>query len=323
MSRIEIGKTGYTLGVVLFLLMGAAAFAIAPGSPLAATSGICFPGAAEWSIAPWLSSLINMLLLLVCALGMGALNREYHFVQTDEALLTVMTLVIAASCPWDVQRLCGGTLLLAANAFAFALLFGGSEHKDNTQRIFAASSTLALGSTFDTAFVPFIVALIASTLVLKILRLRELAALILGLAAPYWAIIGLGIRMPASFSFPMELGFMPLNEMPSDLFVIAIATLSTIAWSLPAGIANALKLLRTNARTRRFNTTIAIFGIVAIAGCIFNFANLTAYLPTLALIASVQFCNALALYPGRTSVAVPTATIFLYTAVFILASSIF
>lgn len=321
MKQTIVGKSGLAVAVAVFLAMAAAAFLIVPGSGLPKPTGICLPPPSEWPLAPWISWSLNAAGLLLCAAGLGALNRRFSFVAGTDTMLSAAFLVLTASCPWDVQKLTAGVLLAAANLAAFSLLFSCSENRNNTQRIFTAASLFSLGSAFHPAFLVFIPACLAAAITVKAMRAREAAAFLLGLIAPYATLLGFGIASPVDFRFEW---FSPVfaAKIPSGTFIAVIGVAFTMLWTVLAGFSNTFRLLKANGETRRFNAVVSITGIAALAGCLLNFSGATAYLPTLFIVSSTQMANAFALYPGKTSGAIPFAMLVAYTALFILSSGI-
>lgn len=322
MSRTVIGKGGLGAAVAVFAAMAITSFLYAPGTGLNESPGICLPDPSAWHIAPWLSWTLNLLLVAICGGGVMALNRRYTFVQSTDTLLPAALLVLVASCPWDVQRLCTGTLLLSANIITLHLLFGCRESANNTYRLFAAAALLSLGSAVQPAFLPFAVIYPVGAVMLRAMRLRELAAYLMGLLSPYVALLGLGLVQPADFRLELYPAMFDTSTPATDVFILGIGTGFTMLWGVLTGCSNTVQLLKANAELRRRNTVISLVGIVAAAGCMFNFPNLTAYIPTLALAVAVQLANAYALTPRRTGPLIPMLMLAAYIVFFLFCSSI-
>ncbi len=301
--------------------MAAAAFLVVPGSGFAEAPGTCLPPPSEWPLPPWLSWLANLGTLLLSAAGLAVLNRRFSFVAGTDTLLPAAFMVLAASCPCDVQRLSAGSVLAVANVAALSLLFGCSESRNNTQKLFTAASLFSLGSAFQTAFLTFIPAYIAAAITVKAMRAREAFAFLLGLAAPYATLFGLGLADPRAFRIGW---FSPVftAQIPAGDFAMTLGVAFTALWTVLAGCSNAFRLLKANGETRRFNSVISIVGIAAIAGCCLDFSGFTSYLPALFMVSATQLANAFALYPGKASGALPFAMLVAYIALFISSSGI-
>ena len=317
-----IGKTGLGMAVAAFAAMALTAFLAAPGSALSESPGICLPSPSAWLLRPWLSRALNLLLLLACALAISVLNRRYTFVQGTDPLMPAALLVLMASCPWDVQRLCTGAIMLAVNIACLHLLFSCRESANNTYRLFTAASLLAAGVAIQPAFLPFAVFCPVGAMILKAMRFREAAAYAMGLISPFVALLGLGIVSPADFRFDLYPGLPDISAPASDLFMIAAGVAFTMLWALIVGARNTMQLLKANAEIRHRNAVVSLMGLVAGAGCIFNFPNLIAYVPTLYLAAATQLANSYSLSPRRSGPLLPLLLMIGYIIYFLFCSSI-
>lgn len=320
MSRNSIGKSGLSFAVVLFLLMALTAYFLSPGYPAGENAGVCLPSPSMWHIKPMLSWGANLLLLLVCAAGASVLNRKYNFVPGTDLMLPAALLILVGSVPADLQRISTGTLLLAVNLLSMGLLLGCRQQANNTQRLFAIGSLISLGSTVQTAFIPFAIVYPIGAAIMKALGVKDTAAYIMGIISPYWALVGLGIVNPLDFRIEWQTGLFTLAPPAKTVFIIAIGVAVTALWGIILGFDNAIRLLKANVDVRRANRIFALLGIVALLGCIFNFPDMPAFLPTLFLGASVQLANAFSLRPTPVSPFVPLVLIVAYTALFILSS---
>lgn len=320
MTKDPVGKAGLGISLAVCAAMCVAAFTTAPGSPTAPHTGLCFPPPEEWGMTPFASWLANMLMLLICTGALWMLNRRHMFVQSTGMLLPAAFAVLTASVPADVQGLSAGTLLAVATLISLGLLFGCRENTDNTQPLFVIASILSLGSALQAAFIPFAAVFLLAGIAIKRVGIREFLAYILGLAAPYWALFGLGIVAPADiapqnpFSFP--------DDITPDLFATAGTAAVTAVWTLLAGFSNSMRLLKANSTVRAFNLVIALIGLTAMLGCIFNFSSLTVFLPTLFIASATQLANAFALRQGNASPVVPLLLLLIYIAFFLLAAQI-
>ena len=318
MSNRLVGKAGMLTAIAVFSAMAAAAYMLAPGNGFAESPGLCLPQADRWPLAPLLSWGINYLVLGICAMMLANIDRKFNLVQGTDLLLPAAFLIMTASCPWDVQRLCSGSVMALANIASLWMLFGCSERRDNTHRLFAIASFLSLGSATQPAFLLMIPVYAAGAVLMKIMGVREAAAFLCGLAAPYLSLLGLGIVSPQDFSFVWNAGQMDFGSLPVDVFAVALCAGFTILWSSAAGFSNLLRLLKSNVETRRHNTVIMLLGLAAAAGCLFNFSNLTVYLPTLCVAAAVQLSQGCSPAGSRVPPAVPLMLMAVYIASFVL-----
>ncbi len=320
MSHNGIGKSGLSFAVVLFLAMATTAWFSSPGYPVEENLGVCLMPPSLWHIAPMLSWSANLLLLLVCVIGAAMLNRKYNFVPGTDMLLPAALLILLGSVPADLQRISTGTLLLAVNILSMGLLLGCRQQANNTQRLFAIGSLISLGSTVQSAFIPFALVYPIGATRMKAMGMKEAVAYIFGLIAPYWALIGLGIVNPLDFRLDWQTGlFMPTTP-PKTVFIVAVGVALTSLWGIILGFDNAIRILKANADVRRANHIFALMAIVALLGCIFNFPDMTAFIPTLFLGAAVQLANAISMCQNGVSPFLPIIFIVTYTTLFIFCS---
>ncbi len=97
------------------------------------------------------------------------------------------------SCPWVAGTPGLSTILLAANTAILSIAFTCFKQRNATRELFAIATILSLGTMVQYAFIFMIPAYIAIAASLKCLRFKETIAFILGLVAPYWVGVGLGI----------------------------------------------------------------------------------------------------------------------------------
>lgn len=297
------GKTILFFAMLAFAGMALSSWLLAPGEGAEINYGICLPSPNLWSgagwLTPFLSWLLNALLLACSAFALLQLNRRYNMVPASDLLLPAAFLVMTGSVPWLGQGLCASTLVVLANIVCLAFLLSGYGHAYNAQNIFALASLLGLGSTFQVAFVPFIPAYFGAAFLLKEMRWREIAAFFLGLTAPYVALLGLGIVSFGSFSFELLSPIALADALTPGFMLLAIAVALTVLLTTFAALDNYLHLLKGNVETRHFNVAVFLVGLAAVAGIVINFANMTAYLATLFMVSTFQTANAYSLTRNR------------------------
>ncbi len=297
MTKLSNGTAGTVVAGMAAVGMVVATLLCSPPMPEPILQGLCLPAPEQWTLPLWLSRLVNLLLLATSTCGFAALNNRYNFVASRSLYLAATFLLLTASVPADVERLNAGMLLGATLILCLWLLFGCRENGNNTHPLFALASLLSLGAAFSLSFIPFAILFFPCAVILKAVRIKETVAYILGLVAPYWALLGLGLVSPYDFT--------PANpfQLPSDISPIVAATAIpaaiTALWTILTGISNSIRLLTSNASLRRFNLVITLIGFVATAGCLFNFTLFTDYLPALFIASATQLANIFALRHGN------------------------
>ena len=154
-----IGKTGLVLAVMAMIAMTAVSYLLRPDSRLSGELGICLPSPNLWEINPVSSWIINTVLTGAVAFGAFFLNRTHNFIRSTQPVLPVMFLLLAGSNPWINYYLSSSTLICAINLISLSILFGEYNSRNATQPMFAIGTFMSVGSMFQYAFLPMIVAL--------------------------------------------------------------------------------------------------------------------------------------------------------------------
>lgn len=253
--------------------------------------GLCFTSPNNWNLDPALSCGLNYLLLTAAGVGMIFLNKRYYYIQRADQLQPALFLLLAAAFPWLDRVLCSSTILVAVNLACTAVLFGCYEKRNTTQQIFLTASLLSLGSTVQYACVFYMPLYIAGGIVAKSFSLKEIPAFLLGVAAPYWCLLGTGLASITDLQLPtmsnIFTGFAPTAEVISMAVACGVAA---VVW-LVLAFNNSLQLLKEHIYVRRFNTVVNILGAGSILLMLCDFTNIMAYISTFMFCLSVQIAQ--------------------------------
>lgn len=291
-----IGKRGLAISIIIMAAMCAASFLFDPGTRISGESGICLPSPNLWDINPIWSWGINTFLLGAIAAGSFFLNRYYNFIRSTEPVLPAMFLVLAAANPWNDSYLSASTIICAVVVLCMAILFGCYRRHNVTQEIFIIATFLSIGSMCQYAFLPYILPLMVGAIIMKAFRIKELIALIMGLLAPYWVGIGLGLLPPDSFQLPQLTDLFRGFVASPDLITLFISIAFIAFIGLVLGFNNSIKLYAGNSRVNALNMTISLTGVMSMICIIVDFTNMMAYLTTLCFTVAVQIANLCALW---------------------------
>ena len=151
------------------------------------------------------------------------------------------------------------------------------------------------------AFIFMIPAYIAIAASLNCLRFMETIAFILGLVAPYWVGVGLGIIPLSDFSRPDISGLFSGIEAKRSMLAGLTACAATALGTLVGGLYNSVKLYAGNSQRRLYNICFNILGVLCAVCMVIDFDNMPAYIGTLYLVAAVQFADIFALHNIRLS----------------------
>lgn len=316
--RETMGKAGFTGAIAAAILMSATAFLAGAPVPLQGGSGLCLPSPDTWNILTPFSWALNLLLMLGIVGSVYILNKNYAFVPGNDMALPGLLAIMSMSCPWVAGPLNSSTILLAANVACLSIVFSCFKQRNATQELFAIATILSLGSMVQYAFIFMIPAYIAIAAMLKCLHFKGAIAFILGLIAPYWVGIGLGIIPLTAFSMPAISGLFPGAEAPQSILAGLTACAVTALGALVAGLYNSVKLYAGNSQRRLYNVSINILGVLCAFCMVIDFGNMPAYIGTLYLAAAVQFANIFALHNVRRGSWWLAGICTLYAAAFVL-----
>ena len=224
------------------------------------------------------------------------LNRHYNFIRSTQPVLPALFVVLAASNPWATSYLSSSTIVCAVNLLAISIMFSCFRLCNATQQLFVVATLISVGSMFQYAFIPYILAYVASAIQMKAFRIKEFLAMGMGLIAPYWVGIGLGLVRLDSFSMPEITNLFNGFAHASDIFTLLLSAVVAIFLGLILGLNNSIKLYAGNSRVNSMNLTISLVGVVSIICIIIDFSNMMAYLTTLYLTVAVQVANLGALW---------------------------
>lgn len=292
----EIGKTAVILAVVAYVAMTAVSFISRPPERVSGEVGLCLPSPNLWEINPVSSWLINTVLIGAVAMWGYMLNRTFNFIRSTKPVLPVVFLILASSNPWITYYLSSSTIICVVNLLCLNFLFGEYNSRNATQTMFVIGTFLSVGSMFQYAFLPMIVAYGLAAMVMKIFRVKELLALGMGLVAPYWVCLGTGLISVDSFRIPELTNLFNDFAQASEIFVLALSVgfLAFIGFFL--ALNNSVRLYAGNSRVNALNMTVTILEFVCVICMVVDFSNMLAYLGTLYFTVAVQIANVCALW---------------------------
>lgn len=292
MRHKAVGKQGLVISILLAAAMVALGLTAFPLGRADEAAGFCLPSPDQWEIPQPYSCAAGFLLMLVTAFGLILLNKKNNFIAGQDLVYPAAFLVMTAANPWLTHFLGESVILAFANLICLALLFGGYGRRDNQNRSFYLASVLGLGAMIQYAFLLYAPVYLLAAVMLKTMRLRDAAAYVIGLCAPFWVAVGCGIIPIENFRIPdVEFifhGFAP----PPEVLVMLISTAVTVLLGLIILMNNTVSLMRASSKARAFNRVVNLLGIATTIFIVVDFANMTAYLCTLFLCVGIQLANA-------------------------------
>ena len=246
-------------------------------------------------MSPLIGWVANTSALLVTAIVLYLLNREYNFVQGSDTVLTGMFAIMASTNLWVSGTLSSSALVALANLICLAVLFGCYRKRNAAQEMCVIATILSLGSMIQYAFIFMLPVYIIGAGLMKCLDFKAFVAYLFGIAAPYWVAVGLGIVPLSDFTMPtisnLFDGFATRPQLFAGLVIVGL----TVLLSVVLALTNMVKLYAGNTQRRLYNLTIDVLGLACALCVVVDAQNMVAYLCTIYMIAAVQIANLFAL----------------------------
>lgn len=260
-------------------------------SLISADTGLCLPSPDQWIISTQWSIAANLGVLALTVIVLYIADKEYTLVQGSNTFLPAILALMASSCRWIAAPLSSSTLIALANVIALTILFGCYRKQNCTQALFLIATILAIGSMVQYAFLFLIPVYLIGAIIFKCLDFKGIIAFIMGLAAPYWIAIGLGLIPLAAFKLP-RISIPEGNALTHLQFLTGIVPVGvTVLAALLLGLHNMVGFFSGNTRRRLNNTVISLLGIVCAICAVIDLNNMQAYLTTLYLVGALQIAN--------------------------------
>lgn len=294
-----MGKEGMFLVVIACIGMVTAGYFFDTNILPPTAAGICLPSPQEWGLSDIASRAINAGVLVIAALSLSLFNKEYSFVQGDDTVLTGMFLLMVCSNPWIGSTLTTSGFLAIGNILCLSILFGSYRKRNATQELFLIGTILAIGAMIQYAFLFMVPVYLIGAMLLKCFRFKGFISMLMGLAAPYWIGVGLGLIPLDSFRLPSFSSLFETIGSKGEFFTGLVNIAVTVLLTLFLALNNTMKLYAGNTQRRLYNVVLNLLGSVSVICILLDFNNLTAYLATLYLLASVQLANVFSLWDIR------------------------
>lgn len=253
-----------------------------------------------WSPQFWISSrswifFINILGSFMCAFLMVAINRTFNLLRTVSDLFVGLFFVFQATVPASMTSFSGGIILDIFVLAAMMMLFSIYQHPQQTRRIFLIFFLLAFGLLWEYGFLFYIIIFVVGCSQMRLMSLRGILALLMGLFTPIWICWGFGwvsFHNLHAIQSPDFSHFFDLSYAPSLTITIAL----TLFIGLITGTMNILKVLSFNNQSRIYFSFLSSIGILSGLLCLVDYANILFYSPLVYSITSMQICMYMRLY---------------------------
>ncbi|MDE6011101.1 MAG: hypothetical protein K2F87_06640 [Muribaculaceae bacterium] len=281
--------------VIMCAMMCAAGYFFLPPNPSPADFGIVFPSPDRWQIPPLWAEAINVAVIALCAPLAYLINKTFSLLKSPQPVWALFYLPLTC-CNLQVSgQLTATAITLPVTLILFTVLFSSYRAVNATQPIFFCATCISVGSMFQQAFIPFIIALFISGIVMNIMRIKELLALGLGLLAPYWVLIGFGVIGLGQFHAP-HFSTVFTSVIGPRLTPVLTGGTMLLTVALLLALNNGMKLYAGNAQIRSYNNVVNVFGLTAVVAMLFDIDNINAYVGVFNLWVALQFGNLFTLW---------------------------
>lgn len=294
-----MGRMGAVLTVLTALAMCSVIFYTGFHEYPTADMGICLPSPNMWNLSPVVSWIIFMLILGGTTVALSLVNKSFSIVPGSGTMLPGMFMLTSASIPWISGSLTSSCIMAPALLACLGILFDNYRSHNAAQGIFLIATILSLGSMIQYGFLLMAIPLLVIAAMFKCLHWREIFAFLMGLCAPYWIGVGLGLIPLDAFVIPNLSNIWEKVLSPEMMLAGLLNIAFTAVVTLILGLNNALKLFAGNVRRQMFNTAVGIVEIGAALLMVLDYNNFTAYIATFYMAAAFQFANFFALWKMR------------------------
>ncbi len=288
-NNFTAGAGSIIVGGIAALLMIAATALFMPSLSPEAEFGICF-SIPSHIFSPLIECAVNAGLIIFALILAFLINKKHSFIRSTEPILPTTMAVILASNPVNTSYLGSPLVMLIVNLLCLDIIMKAYNSENATTSMFAVATYLSLGSMVQYAFLPLMIVYPIMAIMAKIFRVKEIVAFLMGLVAPYWVGIGLGLISFSDFRLPQFLVNLPNAD--GNYLILVFASLGTLALTgLILSLNNAMLIYAGNMRVRTFNNMINLLGFACAIFMIIDFDNFGAYASSFCFAVSVQISN--------------------------------
>jgi len=234
------------------------------------------------------SALLNLGLTAVIALLVVYVNRAFNVLRSLTWLVATMFIAMQASVPMALGQFYGGTMLALIVAVVCALMFSIYDDPLPQRRVFLVFLLFSLAAFTQVGYLFYFPVLLAGMMQMRVFSLKTFLAALLGVMTPPWILFGFGIVDPLSLHFPSFSFDLPTIPALRELAPTLAAVVFTMVVGIIFLVANLLKILSYNARTRAYNGFLTMMLIFTIVAMFLHFSNFAFYLPLLNSLVAYQ-----------------------------------
>ncbi len=183
-------KGNYTLVWSILLYLTGVYFTLQNLPPFTPNivEGLLFSDAGQWISYPWLSAIINALVILSGGILLLRLNNLFSIIPKRTLLPLIFFLLMELVSP-QLSLLCNGNLIAVIfTIILFPLFF--SYQQFQAQSAFLIMGSIAVCALFCPPIVYYIPLLLLGFLQIRYFNIKSILGSLVGLITPYWILIG-------------------------------------------------------------------------------------------------------------------------------------
>lgn len=253
----------------------------------------------QWIVSSATNHTVGLLAVIAVSALLFMLNTTFNMLRSLSLVYASVFLSAMVALPVLSGGLYGGLILAAAVIGSLYPLFSVYQSPGLTRRIFLSFLIATCGlivAAQVAAWVVVILTLFVGMVQMRVMRLRTVAAALLGVVTPVWILWGFGfVGLPVIAAPAMT----DINVMsiPVSMAYVAYCILLWVGMS----VFNIIRIYNYNARLRAFNGTFLMMGFSFLVLIIIDSQHLTTYLPTFIACMSMQAGHLFAIVRGPRS----------------------
>ena len=278
--------------------------------------GIVCPSANLWFADRLVSMGVNLVCVAATALMMMALDRTFSLLRRQSTLDTTYFLAMSLSMPSLLLNFNTGSLLALTVLGCLYLLYTTYGDSASTSRVFLIFLILSAMSMTQYCYLVYVPVFIVGVIQMRIFGGRTLVACLLGLVTPWWILGAVSLVVPVHVSFPDLSTFLTAFSFTSNLELIV--TVAFVALLLIIGWVGCIpQMLTYNAHRRAYNGVLSLISLMTMLAVFCDFANFMAYVPLLAVCASLHLGRIFSRGATKGGNIVATVIIVLFVLIFL------
>lgn len=258
--------------------------------PIANYHGIFFKSLASSITGVTISTAANVVCTLFTGVLLLIINKAFNFIRSVTWMHISVFLMLMAGNPITAGTLYSGTLMCLAVASITLMLFASFQNRRAQRSVFAAFALVSLLAMFQYAYLYLLIAILLGFLLMQAMNLRSFLAMAIGIATPFWVVLGTHLAdindfcLPSYQSLWAELQSAQLHINFISMIALAIITIVVMC-------ANLFQIINYKLQVRAYNGFFVYLTVLTIAMLAIDYRNSFVYLPTLYMCFAIQFAQ--------------------------------